>query len=125
MDRQWTTGDCWLWCQRTGVQVLWLGPVQWDGQHAALHACEACIHHVENKLRAWHLRGGASGHGPLPGRRRWADADCWRCSRLVPTLWVGVVERATATAPLHLCEPCIQELEAKVQNALLGDYMSA
>jgi hypothetical protein len=34
MEWLWITGDCWLGCGRTGVLVIWLGPVQWDGQHA-------------------------------------------------------------------------------------------
>ncbi|GAA0348085.1 hypothetical protein GCM10009540_80560 [Streptomyces turgidiscabies] len=33
MERQWVTGDCWLGCERTGMSVIWLGPVQWDGRH--------------------------------------------------------------------------------------------
>lgn len=37
------TGDCWLGCERTGVRVIRLGPVQWDGQHAPFYACELCL----------------------------------------------------------------------------------
>lgn len=35
------TGDCWLGCGRTGVLVIWLGPVQWDGQHAPFYHMRA------------------------------------------------------------------------------------
>ncbi|WP_416979086.1 hypothetical protein [Streptomyces sp. T028] len=31
MDSHWITGDCWL------------GPVQWDGQHAPFMACVDCL----------------------------------------------------------------------------------
>lgn len=55
MQRQWVNGDCWLWCERTGVLVLWLGPVQWEGQHAPLHACESCIHRLEAKAISYFL----------------------------------------------------------------------
>ena len=53
MDRSWDTGDCWLWCERTGVPVLWLGPVQWMGHTAPLYACAPCVHHLEGKVRAY------------------------------------------------------------------------
>lgn len=43
MNSSWITGDCWLGCERTGVRVTWLGPVQWDGQHAPFYACELCL----------------------------------------------------------------------------------
>ncbi|MDX2758377.1 hypothetical protein [Streptomyces europaeiscabiei] len=48
MERHWVTGDCWLGCRRTSVLVIWLGPVQWDGQHAPFMACEPCL----NRLKA-------------------------------------------------------------------------
>lgn len=28
--------------------MIWLGPVQWDGQHAPFNACEQCL----NRLKA-------------------------------------------------------------------------
>ena len=43
MERHWVIGDCWLGCESTGVPVIWLGPVQWDGQHAPFMACESCL----------------------------------------------------------------------------------
>jgi hypothetical protein len=43
MEWPWITGDCWLGCRSTGVLVVLLGPVQWDGQHAPFYACEPCL----------------------------------------------------------------------------------
>ncbi|GLV78122.1 hypothetical protein Shyhy02_61220 [Streptomyces hygroscopicus subsp. hygroscopicus] len=34
MQRRWALGECWLWCERTAVPVLWLGPALWDGGRA-------------------------------------------------------------------------------------------
>ncbi|MEH0433885.1 hypothetical protein QBB34_47840 [Streptomyces stelliscabiei] len=38
-ESRWGIGDCRLGCQSTGVLVTWLGPVQWDGQHAPFMTC--------------------------------------------------------------------------------------
>ncbi|MEJ8654696.1 hypothetical protein WKI65_43360 [Streptomyces sp. MS1.AVA.3] len=124
MERQWATGDCWLWCQRTGVWVLWLGPVQWEGQHAPLLACEPCVRVAEAKLHSYLMHGGILGNAP--GRRLWAPADCWRCEDVdVPTLWVGVVERGDVQAPLNFCESCLCGLESKVQQFLMSGHVAA
>ncbi|AUG78111.1 hypothetical protein CFP65_3311 [Kitasatospora sp. MMS16-BH015] len=46
----WTLGDCWLYCGRTSVRVLWLGTVTAAGGiHAALHACAECIARLHGK----------------------------------------------------------------------------
>ncbi|MGW2951469.1 hypothetical protein [Streptomyces eurythermus] len=55
MVRQWVTGDCWLGCQSTGVPVLWLGPLQWDGQHAPLYSCEPCLDRLMAQAVAYWL----------------------------------------------------------------------
>lgn len=60
MQRKWVTGDCWLWCERTAVPVLWLGPLQWEGQHAPLYACEPCIHRLEQRVHAYLLQKRAA-----------------------------------------------------------------
>ncbi|MFJ4677551.1 hypothetical protein [Kitasatospora sp. NPDC088783] len=40
----WTVGDCWLYCGRTSVRVLWLGPVTAaGGVTAELLVCADCI----------------------------------------------------------------------------------
>ncbi|OYP13199.1 hypothetical protein CFC35_00635 [Streptomyces sp. FBKL.4005] len=57
MERYWTTGDCWLGCERTGVQVLWLGPIQWDGWTAPFMACAPCLDRLLAQARAHWLRG--------------------------------------------------------------------
>lgn len=52
MEREWLAGDCWLWCERTRVPVLWIGPVQRDGPAAPLYACAPCIQHLTARARA-------------------------------------------------------------------------
>jgi hypothetical protein len=120
VQRQWTNGTCWLWCERSDVVVLWLGPVQWEGGHAPLYACQQCIRYLERKLLAWLIRGGDR---PDPGRLRWARSSCWLwCQRLdVPTLRLGAVEREGQAAPLHVCNSCIRRLEDKAR----ADFRSA
>ncbi|NEB75978.1 hypothetical protein G3I40_12210 [Streptomyces sp. SID14478] len=61
MDREWITGECWLWCERTGVPVVWLGPVQWGGQHAPLYSCAPCLRRLETKA-AHYLLTRKSSH---------------------------------------------------------------
>lgn len=113
MRRRWATGECWL-CERSMVRVLWLGPVQWNGSHAPLYACEPCIRRLEAKLLAVLMRGG----GPAPGRRSWVRAECWLCERIdVPSLLLGTVGQADQEAPLHACDSCIRRLEDKVRDA--------
>ncbi|WP_234324935.1 hypothetical protein, partial [Streptomyces scabiei] len=47
VSTRWVTGDCWLGCERTSLLVIWLGPVQWDGQHAPFMACEDCLNRIK------------------------------------------------------------------------------
>ncbi|RFU85176.1 hypothetical protein DY218_18615 [Streptomyces triticagri] len=47
MRRLWIRGDCWFGCERTEVPVLWLGPLQWDGQHAPVYACSPCLARIQ------------------------------------------------------------------------------
>ena len=42
-SRTWITGRCRLYCLRPQVPVMWIGPVQVEGQHVDLYACEGCI----------------------------------------------------------------------------------
>ncbi|MEV5386224.1 hypothetical protein [Streptomyces sp. NPDC052721] len=56
MERLWITGDCWLGCERTGVRVLWLGPVQWDGYTAPFMACEPCLDRLMAQASAYLVR---------------------------------------------------------------------
>ncbi|WP_330309904.1 MULTISPECIES: hypothetical protein [unclassified Streptomyces] len=53
MQAQWVIGDCWLGCERTGVPVIWLGPVQWDGQHAPFMVCEGCLDRLKRQANAY------------------------------------------------------------------------
>lgn len=55
MEWPWTTGDCWLGCGRTGGLVIWLGPVQWGGQHAPFHACEPCLDRLKARALAYFM----------------------------------------------------------------------
>lgn len=50
MRREWMVGECWLYCERSGVPVLWLGPVQEDGCTAHLYACVDCLARLRGKL---------------------------------------------------------------------------
>lgn len=56
MERHWVTGDCWLGCQRTGVLVIWLGPVQWDGQHAPFMACDPCLDRLKAQAEQYFVQ---------------------------------------------------------------------
>lgn len=49
--RTWVTGRCWLYCLRPGIPVTWIGPVQVEGQHADLYACEGCIRTLNGLVR--------------------------------------------------------------------------
>ena len=117
MQRRWTNGSCWLWCERSEVLVLWLGPVQWEGGHAPLYACWRCLRYLETRLLA-RLVGG--GDRPEPGRLHWARSACWLwCERFdIPTLRLGEVAKGDLETPLHVCESCIRRLEDKVRAAL-------
>ncbi|WP_411152953.1 hypothetical protein [Streptomyces sp. A30] len=56
MHVQWVTGDCWLGCERTGLPVIWLGPVQWDGQHAPFMACGDCLARLKRQANAYFMQ---------------------------------------------------------------------
>jgi hypothetical protein len=56
MERHWVAGDCWLGCERTNVLVIWLGPVQWDGQHAPLMTCEPCLDRLKAQAQQYFVR---------------------------------------------------------------------
>ncbi len=65
-------GDCWLYCERESVPVLWLGPVTAaGGVLAGLLACAECIAVLHGKAVAATLGRDRS---PLvrPGRARHA-----------------------------------------------------
>ncbi|MFD5467956.1 hypothetical protein ACFWIQ_34865 [Kitasatospora sp. NPDC127059] len=49
-ENPWVAGDCWLYCGRTSVRVLWLGPVTAaGGVSAGLLACADCITTLHSK----------------------------------------------------------------------------
>jgi hypothetical protein len=47
----WVTGDCWLYCRRTGLSVMWVGTAQTVSMYAPLYACEQCL--VELAAMIW------------------------------------------------------------------------
>lgn len=51
----WIAGDCWR-CDRSGLLVTWVGPVQWDGQSAPIYLCESCLIAVEVRAHRYFLR---------------------------------------------------------------------
>jgi len=52
MDWRWITGDCWPGCTRTAVPLIWLGPLQWDGQHAPVYVFEPCLDRLKAQALA-------------------------------------------------------------------------
>ncbi|WP_019548648.1 hypothetical protein [Streptomyces sulphureus] len=51
MQRQWIEGgECWR-CDRAGVPVLWLGPVQTDAGTAPFYACDPCVRRIEARVQ--------------------------------------------------------------------------
>lgn len=56
MEAHWVVGDCWLGCGRTGLPVVYLGPVQWDGQHAPFMACENCLSRLMAQAVAYFMQ---------------------------------------------------------------------
>ena len=61
MQTQWVTKDCWLGCGRTGWPVIWLGPVQGDGQHAPFMACADCLARLKAQALAYFMGRQPSG----------------------------------------------------------------
>lgn len=51
-DQHWEIGSCRLYCERDHVPVMWVGAVQWLGQHAPIMACDPCVRRLNAKLRA-------------------------------------------------------------------------
>ncbi|MFB6711826.1 hypothetical protein ACFCZY_03020 [Streptomyces sp. NPDC056237] len=47
----WVTGDCWLYCRREGVRVLWIGSVHAPGAMADLYACGPCVAELDHMVR--------------------------------------------------------------------------
>ncbi|WP_435601416.1 hypothetical protein [Streptomyces sp. C10-9-1] len=35
--------------------MIWLGPVQWDGQHAPFYACEPCLDRLQAQALAYFM----------------------------------------------------------------------
>ncbi|PJE95831.1 hypothetical protein CUT44_21515 [Streptomyces carminius] len=59
-SRTWITGQCWLYCLRPQVPVMWIGPVWAEGQQAGLYACEGCVQTLNGLIRtALHRRDRA------------------------------------------------------------------
>lgn len=46
--REWITGMCWLYCRRSGIPVIWLGPVTSSGMQAPLYGCQECIAELDH-----------------------------------------------------------------------------
>ncbi|GAA2250062.1 hypothetical protein GCM10010232_42380 [Streptomyces amakusaensis] len=62
----WTPGMCWLYCRRTGIPVIWLGPATTEGIHAPMYGCAHCVAELEHMIRQhFAARGGPRAS---PGR---------------------------------------------------------
>ncbi|MER7841646.1 hypothetical protein ABTY98_38620 [Streptomyces sp. NPDC096040] len=60
MTAAWFTGDCWR-REAADVPVVWVGPIQAEGQHAPLNLCAPCLDAVERRF--WQH---VMGRGPRP-----------------------------------------------------------
>ncbi|GAB7185959.1 hypothetical protein ATKI12_5790 [Kitasatospora sp. Ki12] len=53
---EWVSGDCWFYCGRRGLPVLWLGPATSPGGLTApLYACTECIAQINDRI--WEYAG--------------------------------------------------------------------
>ncbi|MFF3122927.1 hypothetical protein ACFVRD_11265 [Streptomyces sp. NPDC057908] len=68
----WVTGNCWLYCRREGVRVLWVGSVHAPGATGDLYACGPCVAELDHMVRVQsHARDAPAG----PAARS-ADPAC-------------------------------------------------
>ncbi|WP_093849114.1 hypothetical protein [Streptomyces pini] len=51
--REWVTGMCWLYCRRSGIPVIWLGPVNSSGMQAPLYGCGECVAELDHMVWAY------------------------------------------------------------------------
>jgi len=51
MTEQWWTGTCWLWCERDGVLVMWLGEARTEAESAPVYACGPCVERLAAKVQ--------------------------------------------------------------------------
>ncbi|MTE22207.1 hypothetical protein F0L17_24525 [Streptomyces sp. TRM43335] len=105
---RWVVGDCWLWCERIGTAVTWLGPVISWGTHAPLYACDDCIGRLEEQVRE-----AASTH---------RNAACWLwCGRGdVPLVPLAEVGHRGGTTVFHACEECVDRVKQRVLALAMG-----
>jgi hypothetical protein len=67
----WVTRECWLYCGRRGVAVLWVGSVTTPGATADVYACGPCLATLARMARAQsHGRDGTAGHAARPATGR-------------------------------------------------------
>ncbi|EFL34028.1 predicted protein [Streptomyces viridochromogenes DSM 40736] len=43
-------------CERTGVPVIWLGPLQWDGRPAPVYSCKPCLDRLKARALAYFMQ---------------------------------------------------------------------
>lgn len=55
-DVAWKQGDCWLWCQRRNVAVMWIGPATVAGLSAPMYGCDPCIRQLGERVWLANLR---------------------------------------------------------------------
>ncbi|GAA2230092.1 hypothetical protein GCM10010104_24080 [Streptomyces indiaensis] len=54
-------GECWLWCGRDDVEVMWIRPVRSSGMHAALYAYRACLYEPDQRVLETNTRDDIDG----------------------------------------------------------------
>ena len=47
----WRTGQCWLYCLRSGVTVTWIGTVSSGRIRTELYACYGCLRLLRDMVR--------------------------------------------------------------------------
>lgn len=48
---RWVTGECWFFCRRERVRVLWVGPAHTPHGNADVFACEFCMDELTHKAQ--------------------------------------------------------------------------
>jgi hypothetical protein len=58
----WVTGECWLYCRRAGVAVLWIGSVTTPGATGDVYACGPCLAELDHMVRVQAYERDGIGH---------------------------------------------------------------
>lgn len=59
---------CRLYCRRSGIPVIWIGPAQFEGMSAPMFGCANCIAELEHMIGQHFVRKDAP---QTPASTRW------------------------------------------------------